>query len=265
MKEPRWELPDRLPAAADAEITPKEAFYRRHPAPDFADAVAARRRPRGWLPAAGLVAAGAMAATLLVVVAPWERSTPTPAGDPAGTPVAEDAVFGAGGGHRHKSTLRPNVVPEDAFVNLSIVAQHDGRPVPLEDGATLTPETRIRFLYDSSDFDYLMLVNVTDAGEVSVLYPMTEGPSIPVVRGVGIPLQGAVLLDDHLGPERFFALFSAAPLAYDQVETAIAQTRKGAGAVDGAAWLRDLRRLPLDCAQATLLIEKESDRGADDG
>ncbi len=265
MKEPRWDLPERLPAATDAEPTSEELFYRRQPAPEFAETVRARRRPRAWLPAAGLVAGGALAATLLVVVAPWEREVPSPAAPPTGPVVAEDAAFGAGGGHRHKSTLRPHMAPPDAVVNLSIVAQQDGRPVPVEDGATLAPETRVRFLYDSSDFDYLMLVNVTDAGEVSVLYPMTEGPSIPVVRGVGIPLQGAVLLDDHLGPERFFALFSASPLAYEQVEAAIAQTRKGAGAADGGAWLRDLRSLPLDCAQATLLIEKESDRGADDG
>lgn len=264
MTRPPWELPERLPAADDVEITPRDVFYQRHPAATFADEIAARRRPR-WLPAAGLVAAGALAATLVVVIAPWEQPAPGPDRGTVVAPPAEDAPFGAGGGHRHKNTQRPQGVVDAAPVDLAMVALRAGQPVPLEDGAQLAPETRVRFLYDSPDFDYLMLVSVTGAGEVTVLYPMTEGPSIPVVRGVGIPLQGAVQLDDHLGPERFYALFSDAPLAFDQVEAAVARTRGIAAAVDGAGWLRDLRRLPLDCAQATLLIEKARDGGADDG
>jgi len=135
----------------------------------------------------------------------------------------------------------------------------------VEDGAHLAPDTRIRFLYDSPDYDYLMLVSVTDAGEISFLYPMSEGPSIQVVRGRGVLLHGAVQLDEHLGPERFFALFSPAPLAFDQVEAAVAASRRSAAAVDGAAWLRELLRLPLGCAQATLYIEKEPAGEADDG
>jgi hypothetical protein len=257
-----WDLPERLPAAEDTEITPRDAFYGRHPPAAFAEAVAARRRPR-WMPITGLAAAGALAVTLLLVVAPWERPAPGAVDGPG--PTARDAPFGAGGGLRDKSTLRPHGVPDAAPVDLTMVALRAGQPVPLEDGARLAPETRVRFLYDSPDFDYLMLVSVTGAGEVTVLYPMTEGPSIPVVRGVGIPLQGAVLLDEHLGPERFYALFSSTPLAFGQVEAAIGKARGAAAATDGHGWLRDLRRLPLDCAQATLLIEKTPDGGADDG
>ncbi len=198
-------------------------------------------------------------------MAPWERPIPAPTDPAAFAPAGEDAAFGARGAHRHKSTLRPHAIPETGPVDLSIMVLRSGQPIPVEDGAQLAPDARIRFLYDSPDYDYLMLVSVTARGEISVLYPMTEGPSIQVVRGLGIPLHGAVQLDDHLGPERFFALFSPAPLAYEQVEAAIAESLRGAAAVDGAAWLRDLSRLPLGCAQATLLIEKESDREADDG
>ncbi|MFH1532563.1 MAG: hypothetical protein ABIK09_17705 [Pseudomonadota bacterium] len=265
MKGPRWDLPDRLPAAEDVELTPREEFYRSHPPAAFADAVRARRRSWTWLPAAGLVAAGALAATLLFVIAPWEPTAPAPTAPGALTHEAEDAAFGARGALREKSTSRPLAAQPAASVDLAVVALYGGQPVPVADGAPLARDTRIRFIYDSPDYDYLMLVSVTGAGEVTVLYPMTEGPSIPIIRGVGIPLQGAVQLDDHLGPERFFALFSPTPLAFEQVKGAIQESLRGGAPADGADRLRDLRRLPLDCAQATLLIEKKPDRKANHG
>jgi len=265
MKGSHWDLPDRLPATEDVDLTPREEFYRNHPPAVFADAVRARRRSRAWLPATGLVTAGALAATLLLVVAPWERPTPDPADPGILALETEDAAFGARGAHRHKSTVRPLAALPAATVDLAVVALSGGHPTPVADGAPLAQDTRIRFIYDSPDYDYLMLVSVTDGGEVSVLYPMTEGPSIPIVRGVGIPLQGAVQLDDHLGPERFFALFSPTPLAFDQVKEAIAESRSSGAPAGGAAWLRDLLRLPLGCAQATLLIEKKPSKEAKDG
>lgn len=266
MRESDWDLPERLPAADDVEFTPQDAFYRRQPAAAFAEAVRARRKSATWLPAAGLVATAALTATFLLVVAPWERpSQDQPGPSRPAEVLPADAAFGASGAHRPKSTLRPHAVLQAAPVDLSIMVLGAGGAMPAKDGVQLPPDTQIRFLYDSPDFDYLMVVSVTDRGAVSVLYPMTEGPSIQVVRGLGIPLHGAIQLDDHLGPERFFALFSSAPLAFEQVEAAITESRGGAAAVDGAAWLRELRRLPLDCAQATLLIEKETPKEANDG
>lgn len=262
MTDSRWTLPDRLPPAEDVDLLTREDLLTRHPAPEFADAVRTRRRPFGWFPAAGLATAGALAVALLIVAAPWEHPGTAP-----GTtdPAPEDAAFGALGTHRPKSTQRPITPPDAGPVDLSVVALRDGRPVTLEDGAHLAPDTRIRFLYDSTDYDYLMLVSITDRGEVSILYPMTEGSSIQVVRGRGIPLHGAVQLDDHLGPERFFALFSPSPMIFEQVETAIAESRRSAATLEGAAWLRGLQRLPLGCAQATLLIEKDSTGETNDG
>ena len=267
----RFDLPERLPPAEDVDLTDRETFYRRMPAAAFVEAAAARRRPAAWRPAlAGVVGAGALAATLLLVVAPWNRPAQGPV-EPGVAPVkyAEDIAFGAAGGHRAKSNLRPLPAPAAAPVDLSMVVRRAGRPmtvpVPVEDGTRLAPDTLVRFVYDNPDYDYLMLVSVTGDGEVAVFYPMEEGPSIPILRGRGVPLHGAVQLDDHLGPERFFALFSATPLAWEQVETAVAESRGGSAGGDGAAWLRNLRRLPLGCAQATLLIEKELLGEADDG
>ena len=266
MRSSRFDLPERLPPAEDVDLADRETFYRRMPAAAFVAAAAARRRPAAWRHAmAGLVGAGALAAALLLVVAPWERPAQNPV-DPGVAP-AEDIAFGAAGGHRAKSTLRPQPTPAAAPVDLSLVVHRAGRPmpVPVTDGIRLAPDTRVRFVYDNPDYDYLMLVSVTGDGEVAVFYPMEEGPSIPILRGRGVPLHGAVQLDDHLGPERFFALFSAAPLAWEQVEAAVAESRGGTTGGDGAAWLRDLRRLPLGCAQATLLIEKEPSGEVGDG
>ncbi len=263
MTSSRFDLPKRLPPAEDVDIADRETFYRRMPAAAFVAAAAARQRPATWLnTVTGLVSAGALAATLLLVVAPWERSAQNPAA-PGIAPAepAEDAAFGAAGGHRAKSNLRPQPALAAALaaapVDLSMVARQAGRPVPVENGTRLAPDTQVRFVYDNPDYDYLMLVSVTGNGNVAAFYPMEEGPSIPILRGRRIPLQGAVQLDDHLGLERFFALFSAAPMSWEQVEAAVAESRPGMTGGDDAAWLRDLHRLPLGCAQATLLIEKE--------
>ena len=78
-------------------------------------------------------------------------------------------------------------------------------------------------------------------------------------------LGASVQLDDHLGPERFFALFSPTPLAFEQVEAAIREALRDGDPADGASRLRDLKRLPLGCAQATLLIEKKPGGQANDG
>ena len=265
MKDQRWDLPERLPPAPDVDCDARETFYQRNPPAAFMDAVRARRPGIRWLPAAGLVAGGALAAALIIAVAPWDRPDPDPRSAAIHPSVTEDVAFGAQGAHRHKSTLRPHAALEAAPVDISVVAQRGDGHVPVEDGARVAPQTRIRFLYDSQDYDYLMLVSVTGDGEVSILYPMSEGPSIQIVRGQGIPLHGAVQLDDHLGPERFFALFSQAPMAFDQVEAAVKECRRGPAAVDDASWLRDLRRLPLGDAQATLLIEKDPSGDGDDG
>ena len=267
MKEQDRDLPNRIPPAEDVEHTPREAFYRAHPPAAFADAVAARRRRAlSWLPAAGLAAAGAVAAVLLLV--PWAgRETVPRSQRPSAVqrPAAEDAAFGAAGAHRRKSTLRPGGAREAAPVDLAVVVLRRGRSEPVEDGAPLTPDSRIRFLYDSPEYDYLMLVSVFGAGKLSVLYPLSEGPSIQVVRGRGIPLHGAVQLDAHVGPERFFALFSPAPLAFDQVEAAVAASRPPPAGVDDDARHPEQQRLPQGSAQATLLIEKELAGGVDDG
>ena len=264
----RFDLPERLPPADDVDLPDRETFYRRRPPAAFAAALAARRRPVAWRPMASLVGAGALAATLLLIVAPWDRPAQGPV-DPGVAPAvhAEDIAFGAAGGHRAKSNFRPHVVTRDAPVDLSLVVHRAGRPVPVppDEEIRLAPDTKVRFVYDNPDYDFLMLVSVTGDGDVAVFYPMEEGPSIPILRGRGVPLHGAVQLDDHLGPERFFALFSATPLAWEQVEAAVSESRGAATRGDGATWLRDLRRLPLGCAQATLLIEKEPLGEADDG
>ncbi|MBM4371389.1 MAG: hypothetical protein FJ098_07020 [Deltaproteobacteria bacterium] len=251
------ELPERLPPAGDVELPAPEAFHRR-PLPMKLRVAFERRGGLPWLSAAAL--AGAAAA--VVVVAVFVSRTP---GEPApGGGPEPVAAFGTGGPLRDKG---PSGAPQPgpAVVSLAAVVQAGEGALPVEDGEPLEPAARMRFLYDNLDYGYLMLVSVTGDAAVSPLYPLREGPSIPAAPGLGIPLPGAVELDDHLGPERFFALFTAEPLAFEQVAAAAAAARVAAGGQDGDAWLRGLRRLPLKCAQASLLIEKRAPAEDGDG
>jgi hypothetical protein len=258
MKRTEIDLPERLPPAGDVDLPDREAFYRRRPPGAFTAALAGRRGHVPWLPALGFASAVAVAVAVVVAVA---MPRPDPGTAPAGEALP---AFGASGLLRDKGTVpEPHSAPTP--VGLSVVVQQGKEAAPLVDGAHLPPAARVRFLYDNTEYGYLMLVSVTGDGTVSPLYPPAEGPSIPVAPGLGIPLQGAVELDGYLGPERFFALFSATPLAFEQVRDAAAAALRDAAPGDVAAWLRGLARLPLGCAQATLLIEKTPSHEARDG
>ena len=238
-------LPGHLPGDPLADVDRAE-FLRRHPPGPFLDAV--RDRRRGAWPWAVRIAGPLAAVAAVLVVALWGRVPPQDPGGP-------QPGFGTVGPLRDKGLDPGPGVRGTAAVALEILVQQGDRARAATDGTHLGPGARIRFRYSSPEWDYLMVVSVNEQGEVAPLYPGEPGQSIPVVRGAGIPLPGAVELDGYVGTERFFALFSAAPLDLGQVRAAVEAARRDAGA--GPAWLEGLVRLPLDCPQATIRIVKE--------
>lgn len=239
MTDRHLELPERLPPV-DMPVMSREAFYERYPAADFVTRLERRRRPR-W---GGYLALGAAVTTALVIAIalPWSA-------------FEESGPFGTVGASRDKGNL-----PEPGTVELSVSGAarfhvlSGGEFVPLQPGATLPARSLLRFYYDTASADYLYLFSVDESGRISTYYPEKHGFSVPIVRGRNVPLPDGVLLDDYVGSERFFALFSARPLSYVEVELAVASTllqlrQLGKG-------IEDLERVPLDCHQETLHIVK---------
>jgi hypothetical protein len=119
------------------------------------------------------------------------------------------------------------------------------------DGMVLHQGDQIQFRYRAVGRRYLFVVSVDSRGVVSPLYPDAEAASIPV-RPDGLhTLDGSVILDDAVGPERIFAVFSDEPVSYRSIEQALSK-REGD--------LDRLQRLDLqgeDVDQASILIIKE--------
>ena len=233
------ELPERLPPV-DMPVLDRATFYEQYPAADFVARLQRRRQPR-WN--RYLALGTAVAAILVLTIAlPWST-------------IQETGPYGTVGTVRDKGN-----VPEPGTVGLGITGTArfhvltNGQFVPLQPGTALPAKSLLRFYYDTTSADYLYLFSVDERGRISTYYPETRGFSVPIVRGRNVPLPDGVLLDDYVGDERFFALFSARPLSYVEVELAVAsqllqlqQLRKG---------IEDLERVPLDCHQETLHIVK---------
>ncbi len=121
-----------------------------------------------------------------------------------------------------------------------------------DDGMRLREGDQIQFRYRAVGRRYLFVVSVDSRGAISPLYPDVTGKSIEV-RPDGLhTLEGSVILDDAVGPERIFAVFSDAPVSYRSIERALSGRSEGD--------LRRLQHLDLegeDVDQATILIIKE--------
>jgi hypothetical protein len=91
------------------------------------------------------------------------------------------------------------------------------------EGMRLREGDQVQFRYRALGRRYLFVVSVDGRGVISPLYPDSETTSIEV-RPDGLhTLEGSVILDDAVGPERFLAVFSDRPLSYQAIEEAVAK------------------------------------------
>jgi hypothetical protein len=131
---------------------------------------------------------------------------------------------------------------------LSAFVRRDERVFAIEDGARLRRGDRIRFAVRGGGAAFVLVASIDGRRQVSVYQPSTAlGPE----AGVVIALPDSIRLDEALGPERIFAVFSDRPVPEAEVSRALAAL--GAAGADA---VRRERRLPLPFAQASLLIEK---------
>lgn len=210
----------------------REDFLARHPFEEVAPAMlrGARRRNRGRRLAFGLVPAGAAAALLMVI---FQVLRPGP--------LAEQPP---GPGIRTKGEI-----------SLGFYVQRGDRAVPGRPGETLRRDDRIQFAYSSGSNRYVFLLSLDDRGAVSNFNHQASPTSVPIQPGSGRLLEGSIILDASVGPERIFAVFSDRPLHFDQVrgaaQEAYREIRRGGGGVG------DIDSLPLPHPQASILIQKK--------
>lgn len=174
----------------------------------------------------------------------------------------EPTLDGSGSAVRFKGGDGPTTSALDGVeepVGVRFFVRRDGEVVPGVPEGVYREGDQLRFTYWSGDNDYLMVLSVEDSGSVSVYYPDDasgrEGDeSIQIARGRNVPLEGSIVLNDYVGHERFFALFSPVPISVDHVKNraagAVAELRREGRDV------RSLARLPVEVPQASFWIRK---------
>ena len=154
--------------------------------------------------------------------------------------------------------LRPAAEPppdytgsKGAQLSLTIYGAGPDGAQELTSGAAVRTEASLRFRVRAARPCYLWLLSIDDGGQVSRLYPR-DGIAGAQVQGAVEPPGGAVL-DGRAGVERFFAVCSEAPLAFEAVERAAVLVPRGPAGVRGAGRLAGL---PAGVSQASVLLEK---------
>lgn len=170
-----------LSALASAQA----AYLKRRPPEQFLAKLARRERAqkqrrRFWIPALGLVLSAAL--VVLVVV-------PFTSGDQAE-------------GIRLKG---------EAF---RVIALREGASTPevVAEGERLREGDALRFGYRAERPGHLMVLDLDASGAASLFVPFEGTGSIPVTPGGDALLEGSVTLDDAVGAEWLFAVFSDRPL-----------------------------------------------------
>lgn len=120
-------------------------------------------------------------------------------------------------------------------------------------GEKLSAGDALRFRLAPGDHAYAMVASVDAAGKATIYVPLGGDASAPVPQGGAWEAPGSVTLDDTVGPERLFALFSRKPIAAATVIGALEAVGRG-----GADAIRKVDHLDVGAdSQASVLFEKE--------
>jgi hypothetical protein len=181
-------------------------------------------RPRRWLMALSLGTMAASTAAVFLLAAPKPNRVSTP----------EESVISVKGAG-----------------TLKLYGRRDGRVFPVEAATVLHPGDQVRFAVQSGGARFVLIASIDGRAAANIYFPSTP---IAEDGGAGWQLVGdSIALDDALGPERIFALFSNEPLRHDEVLAALRET-----AAKGSDALRNLHTLPLPWIQASVLFDKSA-------
>ena len=225
----------------------REAFERHAAAGPMSAAILARldgsppRSADGWglWPAAG--GATAVLTVALLIVGPWGSTSVDP------------------GPTRTKGGLRPSISgapPTGACVAGAcptlemFVKDAQGIRAGL-DGVTLRAGDWVQFRYRARGHRFLFIISVDDEGVLAPLYPDERSQSVSIQPDGRHVLEGSVILDDAVGPERFYAFFSSEPLAYEALAALLAD-------ISDPSSQAQVLGLPSGVDQVSVLINKES-------
>jgi hypothetical protein len=128
-------------------------------------------------------------------------------------------------------------------------ATHPGPSERLLPGATLAPGDAVRFRVSTARAAYLSIIGIDAAYAVSAYFPLAgEGA---LAAGREQLLDGSIILDQTLGPERMIAVACTKPLPMSRLLEAGRRALERAGGDP-----RQVGSLGLECIESSFLIEK---------
>lgn len=121
---------------------------------------------------------------------------------------------------------------------------------PGTDGMRLHDGDWVQFRYHGAGRRFVFVVSVDDDGVIAPLYPDHPGASVAIYPEGRHVLEGSVILDDAVGPERIFAFFSFRPLRFDELAGGLRR-------IDDPAHQVRAEVPSADVDQVSILIYKE--------
>ena len=133
----------------------------------------------------------------------------------------------------------------------TVFVKHDGQVSEVVDGQRLHPHDAIRFVADPGGYPFLLVASIDGGGRVTVYLPFQGERSAPIDPHRRFEAPSAISLDETLGPERIFALFSFRALEANDVVVALSRIGREPDEI------RQTRGLPIaEVFQVSRLIEK---------
>lgn len=165
----------------------------------------------------------------------------------AGVALAAAAVLLLSVAHREPSGQRA----KGADVALAVFVRHANAEVDqLAPGGKVSPGESIRFAVTTRRSGHVKVFGIDQAQAITPYAPLGSGMT-QVSRGRDLLLDGSIILDETLGPERLVVLLCPDPVDFAAVERVAARALRAA---DGDP--RKVGRLDLPCSQGTLMLEK---------
>ncbi len=151
---------------------------------------------------------------------------------------------------------RHDVAPELAIKGgpaLQGYALRDGRVFRVSDGDVLAAGDEIRFAVTPAGAGYVLIASVDGRGHATIYVPYDGERSVVIDPRARTELPGSIVLDDAMGPERVFAVFSTSPIRAADVWPALQRL-----AAAGPEALRSSARLDLrvPATQVSLVFQK---------
>jgi hypothetical protein len=117
---------------------------------------------------------------------------------------------------------------------IQVYGLHAGAVRNLATGSRVAVGDRLRFVVDSSGYEYLLIASVDGAGNVSAFFPSSGSSSASIPRGRS-EAPGSVELDAARGPEVLMGYFSHQPLELEKIAPQLKANADHPPRIEGAS------------------------------